>query len=129
MIENITIKDALLIGFAQVFALIPGFSRSGTTIAMARTLKINRSDAAKFSFFLSAPVVFGAVFLKVVKGEMGSLISYDITSFIIGVVVSFVMGMICISFLMRYIKKHDYKIFMWYRLFMALAVLIVLYLR
>lgn len=127
--HNMTFKDAFLIGCAQVLALIPGFSRSGTTISMARVLKLNRSDAAKFSFYLSAPVVLGAVVIKVLKGEMISLITYDITSFIIGVVVSFVAGILCIRFLLRYIKKHDYNIFMWYRLLMSLIVLIVLLLK
>jgi undecaprenyl-diphosphatase len=122
-------RDALLIGCAQVFALIPGFSRSGTTISMARVLKINRSDAAKFSFYLSAPVVLGAVAIKVLKGEMISLITYDPLTFIIGVVISFVSGLLCIKFLLNYIKKHDYNIFMWYRLILALIVLIVLYFK
>ena len=127
--KDMTFKDAILIGCAQVFALIPGFSRSGTTIAMARSLKINRSDAARFSFYLSAPVVLGAVAIKVLKGEMISLITYDPVTFIIGVVISFVAGMLCIRFLLSYVKKHDYNIFMWYRLILALIVLIVLYLK
>lgn len=121
--------DALLIGCAQVFALIPGFSRSGTTISMARVLKINRSDAAKFSFYLSAPVVLGAVAIKVLKGEMISLITYDPVTFIIGVVISFVSGILCIKFLLNYIKRHDYNIFMWYRLILSMIVLIVLLLK
>lgn len=127
--KDMTFKDAILIGCAQVCALIPGFSRSGTTISMARVLKINRSDAARFSFYLSAPVVLGAVAIKLLKGEMISLITNAPVTFIIGVVVSFVSGMICIKFLLTYIKKHDYNIFMWYRLILALLVLIVLYLK
>lgn len=127
--KDMKFRDALLIGCAQVFALIPGFSRSGTTISMARALKINRSDAAKFSFYLSAPVVLGAVAIKVLKGEMISLITYAPVTFIIGVVISFVSGLLCIRFLLNYIKKHDYNIFMWYRLIMSLIVLIVLSLK
>ena len=124
-----TFKDAILIGCAQVCALIPGFSRSGTTISMARCLKLNRSDAAKFSFYLSAPVVLGAVAIKVLKGEMLALITYDVSVFVIGVVISFVSGLLCIKFLLQYIKKHDYNIFMWYRLIMALVVLVTLLLK
>ena len=124
--KDMSFKDALLVGCAQVCALIPGFSRSGTTISMARVLKINRSDAARFSFYLSAPVVLGAVAIKILKGEMISLITYDPKTFIIGVVISFVSGLLCIKFLLNYIKKHDYNIFMWYRLLMALIVLVVL---
>ena len=127
--KNMTFKDAILIGCAQVCALIPGFSRSGTTISMARVLKINRSDAARFSFYLSAPVVLGAVALKLLKGEMFTLIKAEPVTFIIGVVISFVSGLLCIKFLLSYIKKHDYSIFMWYRLALALLVLIVLYLK
>ncbi len=96
---------------------------------MARVLKINRSDAAKFSFYLSAPVVLGAVVLKVLKGDMLSLITSAPLTFAIGVIVSFIAGLLCIKFLLTYIKKHDYDIFMWYRLIMALIVLVVLYLK
>ena len=128
-LRNMSFRDAIMIGCAQVFALIPGFSRSGTTISMARILKINRSDAAKFSFYLSAPVVLGAVAIKVLKGEMISLITYDPLTFIVGVVVSFVAGILCIKFLLNYVKKHDYNIFMWYRLIIAMVVLIVLLFR
>ena len=128
-IKSMTFKDAILIGCAQVFALIPGFSRSGTTISMARVLKINRSDAARFSFYLSAPVVLGAVAVKVLKGEMITLVTSEPVTFIIGVVISFVAGLLCIKFLLNYLKKHDYKIFMWYRLILALIVLFVLYFK
>lgn len=127
--SDMKFKDAILIGCAQVCALIPGFSRSGTTISMARCLKLNRSDAAKFSFYLSAPVVLGAVVIKVLKGEMIALITYDIKVFVIGVLISFVSGLLCIKFLLQYIKKHDYNVFMWYRLLMALAVLVTLLLK
>ena len=128
-LSDMTFRDAFLVGCAQVFALIPGFSRSGTTISMARVLKVNRSDAAKFSFYLSAPVVLGAVAIKVLKGEMLSLITYDPVTFILGVVISFVSGILCIRFLLNYVKKHDYNIFMWYRLILALAVLVTLYFK
>ncbi|MBQ8473222.1 MAG: undecaprenyl-diphosphatase UppP [Bacilli bacterium] len=124
--KEMNLKDALIIGCSQVCALIPGFSRSGTTIAASRCLKMKREDAAKFSFFLSAPVVAGAVAIKVLKGEMISLIMYNPTMFIVGVLVSFVSGLLCIKFLLKYLKSHDYNIFMWYRLGIALLTLIVL---
>ena len=128
-LKEMSFKDAIFIGCAQVFALIPGFSRSGTTISMARVLKINRSDAAKFSFYLCAPVVLGAVVMGVLKGEMTTAIKTEPVTFIIGVVVSFVAGLLCIKFLLSYIKKHDYNVFMWYRLVLALAVLLTLLFR
>ena len=124
--KDMTFRDAIIVGCAQVCALVPGFSRSGTTISAARVLKINRSDAARFSFYLSAPVVLGAVAIKVLKGEMISLITYDPVTFVMGVLISFVSGLLCIKFLLNYVKKHDYNIFMWYRLIMALIVLVVL---
>lgn len=124
--KTMKLKDAIIIGFSQVCALIPGFSRSGTTIAAARCLKMKREDAAKFSFYLSAPVVAGAVAIKVLKGEMLSLITFNPTIFIIGVLISFISGLLCIKFLLKYIKSHDYNIFMWYRLGIALLSLMVL---
>ncbi len=125
-LKDMKLSDAIIIGCSQVCALIPGFSRSGTTIAASRVLKINREDAARFSFYLSAPVVAGAVFIKVLKGEMLSLITYNPTVFILGVSISFISGLLCIKFLLRYIKNHDYNIFMWYRLAIALFALLFL---
>lgn len=122
--KQMTIKDALIIGCSQIFALIPGFSRSGTTIAAARSLKLDREDAAKFSFYLSAPVVCGAVVLSLFKKTTIAAISANISVFIIGVLISFISGLLCIEFLLRYIKKHDFKAFMWYRLILGIIVII-----
>ncbi len=124
--KEMKLKDAIIIGCSQVCALIPGFSRSGTTIAASRVLNMKREDAARFSFFLSAPVVAGAVFIKILKGDMIALITYDPGMFVVGVLVSFVSGLLCIKFLLKYIKTHDYNIFMWYRLGIALLALVVL---
>ena len=74
-IKDMTLKDALIIGCSQVFALIPGFSRSGTTIAAGRALHLEREDAAKFSFYLSLPVVMGAVVLQLIKVDFSIIIS------------------------------------------------------
>ena len=124
-IENITLKEAFLIGCSQVFALIPGFSRSGTTIAAARGLKIDRTSAAKFSFFLSAPVVAGAVCLELIKKDTWILIGSNLSIFLLGITVSFITGLICIKYLLKYLKKHDFKVFMWYRIILAIIVIIV----
>lgn len=128
-LENMNIKQAFLIGCSQVFALIPGFSRSGTTIAAARALKLNREDAAKFSFFLSAPVVLGATVLHVFKDGTISLIMANLSIFIIGVLVAFISGLLCIEFLLRYIKKNDFQIFMWYRIILGIIVILLVTLR
>lgn len=123
--DQMTIKDAIFIGCSQVFALIPGFSRSGTTIATARGLQLEREDAAKFSFYLSAPVVLGAVVLSIFDEVTITAITSNISIFIIGVGVAFISGLLCIEFLLRYIKKHDFKLFMWYRV--ILGVLVIIY--
>lgn len=125
-IEKMNWKQALTIGCSQVFALIPGFSRSGTTIAAARCLKINREDAAKFSFYLSAPVVLGAVVLHLLKSETWAMISNNISIFIIGIGVAFIAGLLCIEFLLKYLKKHDFKLFMWYRIMLAIIVILMI---
>lgn len=123
-IENMTIKDAIIIGCSQVLALIPGFSRSGTTIATGRILHLDRESAAKFSFYLSAPIVLGAVVVNLLKGSTISLISANIGVFVLGIFVSFMAGLICIEFLLKYLKKHDFKIFMIYRILFGLAIII-----
>ena len=123
-LNSLSVKDAIIIGCSQVFALIPGFSRSGTTISSSRCLGISREDSAKFSFYLSLPVVMGAVLLSLIKDNNISLIIENLNVFVVGVGISFISGLICIKFLLKYIKKHDFKIFMWYRIALGLIVII-----
>lgn len=123
-IRDMSWKDAIIIGCSQVAALIPGFSRSGTTIAAGRALNLKREDAAKFSFYLSAPVVLGAVIVQLLKGDTISVITANIAPFVIGVLVSFIAGLLCIEFLLKYLKKHDFKIFMWYRVLLGIVVIL-----
>lgn len=127
--EKMTFKDTILIGCSQVFALIPGFSRSGTTIAAARGLKLDREQAAKFSFYLSAPVVLGAVVLSVFDSATIAAITSNVSIFIVGVGVAFISGLLCIEFLLRYIKKNDFKLFMWYRVVLGIIVIIYTFIR
>lgn len=128
-IKKMSLKDAILIGCSQVFALIPGFSRSGTTIAAGRVLGLERESAAKFSFFLSAPVVLGAVCLQLLKGSTLSVIAANLGTFILGILVSFITGLICIKYLLKYLQKHNFKIFMVYRVALAAVVLIYIFIR
>ena len=123
-VKDMTLKDALIIGCSQVLALIPGFSRSGTTIAAARTLGIERENAAKFSFFLSAPVVCGAVVLELLDKATWAVILAEPLTFILGIIISFIIGLICIKYLLKYLQKHNFKIFMVYRIAMAIIVLL-----
>ncbi len=121
--------DALIIGVSQVFALIPGFSRSGTTIAAGRARGLKREDAAKFSFYLSAPVVLGAVVLNVFDASVISAITSNASIFIIGVLVAFISGLLCIEFLLRYIKNNNFKIFMYYRIIIGIVVILTTILK
>lgn len=127
-LDDITYKDALIIGAAQVFALIPGFSRSGTTIAAARSLNVKRVDAANFSFYLSIPVVFGAVLLETIKEAKNNfnILSANLDVFAIGIVGSFIIGILCIHYFLKYIKKNDFKVFMYYRILIGVAIIISL---
>ena len=128
-IKKMTLKDAILIGCSQVFALIPGFSRSGTTIAAGRILGLERESAAKFSFYLSAPVVLGAVVLQLIKGTTLSVIVANLGTFILGILVSFVVGLLCIKYLLKYLQKHNFKVFMVYRVASAVVVLVYIFVR
>ena len=128
-IKKITLKDAIIVGCSQVFALIPGFSRSGTTIAAGRVLGLDRESAAKFSFYLSAPVVLGAVVLQLIKGSALSVIAANLGTFVLGILVSFVIGLLCIKYLLKYLQKHNFKIFMVYRVVLAIVVLVYIFIR
>ena len=96
---------------------------SGTTIAAGRAIKLNREDSAKFSFFLSAPVVLGAVLVHVIKDGTIDLIMANLSMFIVGVLSSFIIGLLCINFLLKYLKKNDFKLFMWYRIILGIIVI------
>lgn len=129
--EEITYLDALIIGLAQVFALIPGFSRSGTTISAARSRKIKRVDAANYSFYLSIPVVFGAVLLSVVKeAKTGfAILSSNAGVFLLGFGVSFITGILVIHFFLKYLKKNDFKIFMIYRFIISAIIILTVIIK
>ncbi len=127
-INDMSIKDSLVIGFSQVFALIPGFSRSGTTIATSRLLKYDREDSAKFSFYLSAPIVLGAVVVKLLKIDF-SIINNNSSIFIVGILISFVIGITSIKYLLKYLDNNDFKIFMWYRLVFGIMLFLYLIMR
>lgn len=117
--NNITIKEALIIGISQIFALIPGFSRSGTTILAGRLQGLSKEAVTKFTFLLSVPVICGATILEL--GELS--LTKDV---IVGILSSFSMGIISIKFLLSYIKKHDFSVFAFYRVILALIVFIKL---
>lgn len=122
-------KDALIIGLFQVVAaVLPGTSRSGATIIGGLMNGVSRAVAAEFTFFLAIPVMFGASLLKLVKfGFAFSVLEFFIL--VIGMVVAFVVSIFVIRFLMSYIKKHDFKVFGWYRIVLGAFVLIFFAIR
>src|SRR6476660_5008042 len=126
ILGEMRVVDALLIGLSQVIALIPGVSRSGSTITTARGLRFDRESAAEFSFLMSMPIIAAAVVLEGPKALHEGGITNELMS---GVVASAISGWLAISILMRYVSRHSYGIFAWYRILLGLAVLAVIYAR
>lgn len=126
-LTQLSVKTAFLIGAFQVLSLIPGTSRSGSTIIGALLLGVSREVAAEFTFFLAIPVMFGASGLKLVKffAEGGGFVGMEFALLIVGCVVSFFVSIIAIKFLMGYIKKNDFKVFGYYRIVLGGIIVIV----
>lgn len=123
-ISQLTLPMLLIIGVFQMLAMIPGTSRSGATIVGALLLGVSRSVAAEFTFFLAIPVMFGASGLKLIKFGF-HYTPMQVAILLVGVVVSFFVSIVAIEFLMKYIKKHDFKVFGYYRI--VLGVIVILY--
>ncbi|MBP6143666.1 MAG: undecaprenyl-diphosphate phosphatase [Proteocatella sp.] len=120
-IENITYGTAIIIGIFQVLSLIPGTSRSGATIVGAILIGVSRTVAAEFTFFLAIPVMLGASLLKLVKFGL-VFTQAEAVIMAVGMVTAFVVSILAIKFLMGYIKKHDFKVFGYYRIVLGIAV-------
>lgn len=128
-IGQITYKAAVIIGLFQVLAAVfPGTSRSGATIIGALLIGVSRATAAEFTFFLAVPVMFGASFLKVIKYIAAgvAMTGSELVILVIGTLVAFIVSVFVIKFLMSYIKKHDFKVFGWYRIVLGILVLLIL---
>jgi undecaprenyl-diphosphatase len=124
-LSDIDFKTAFIIGLFQLIAAIfPGTSRSGATIVGALLIGVSRSVAAEFTFFLAIPVMFGASLLKIVKFGL-TFTALEAGVLIIGMFVAFVVSIFVISFLMDYIKKHDFQVFGWYRIILGIIVIIL----
>lgn len=123
-LAQLTYKAAFIIGLFQLLAAIfPGTSRSGATIIGALLIGVSRTVAAEFTFFLAIPVMFGASLLKLLKFGL-NFTALELSVLIVGMVVAFVISMFVIKFLMGYIKKHDFKVFGWYRIVLGIVVLV-----
>ena len=120
--KHISLKQAIIIGCSQALAIFPGFSRSGTTILAARLMGLSKTAATKFTFLLSVPIIAGAAVLKVPE------LAFNVET-LIGVGVSFIVGLISIKFLLSYIKKHDFSIFAVYRVIFAIIILVKFFIK
>lgn len=125
--EDMTFMQTLLIGISQAFAIIPGTSRSGVTMAMARALGIKREAAAKFSFLLSTPIIAGAAVYQFIF-KSSELVMAEIFSvpFFVGVFTAMIVGFLSIKFLMKYLQTSNFNIFVIYRLVIS-AILVAVY--
>lgn len=124
-LDKINIKDVLIVGLAQAAAIIPGVSRSGATITAGLALGLSRVSAARFSFLLSTPIIFGATL-----NQLPDLISNGMnSSVILGIIFSAISGYIAIKYLIKFVQNSSYKIFFWYRLALALMIILAINLR
>ncbi len=124
--KGLSYFTALKIGCFQVLSLIPGTSRSGSTILGAMLIGTSREVAAEYSFFLAIPVMFGASLLKTVKyiSDVGFTITgLELKILIAGLITAFVVSVLAIKFLIKYIKKHDFQAFGWYRIILGILVI------
>lgn len=127
-LSQLTYRDAAIIGLFQLIAaILPGTSRSGATIIGALLIGVSRVVSAEFTFYLAIPVMFGASLLKLVKFGF-AFTGSEALLLIVGMVVAFAVSMLVISFLMGYIKKHDFKVFGWYRIVLGIVVLLYFWL-
>ncbi len=127
-LKTLSYFDSLVIGISQAFAIIPGVSRSGITMAGGMGLRFNREAAARFSFLISAPIIFGAVVLKL-KDISAIASGGNGLSLLAGFLVSAATGLMSIHFLLSYLKKHSFTAFVVYRLIFSLVIFSVFFLR
>jgi undecaprenyl-diphosphatase len=127
--DQLTLKDAILIGLAQAFAIFPGVSRSGSTITAGLALGSKRDSAARFSFLLSAPIIAGAgsksLFDIYESFQSGALSQSDLILFLIGFVAAGISGFFCIKFLLAYLQRHSTDVFVYYRWALAILIIVV----
>ena len=123
-LSDISYKTAILIGAFQVLSLIPGTSRSGATIIGALLIGVSRVAAAEFTFFLAVPTMLGASAFKLLKFGF-EFTSAELLALVLGMAVAFAVSVLVIKFLMNFIKKHDFKVFGWYRIVLGILVVLI----
>ncbi|MDB5775618.1 MAG: pyrophosphate phosphatase [Herbaspirillum sp.] len=125
-VDDMTVLDAFKVGCAQMFALIPGTSRSGATIIGGMMFGLSRKAATEFSFFLAIPTLFGATIYSLYKAR-ALLDSADMPLFTVGTVAAFISAFLCVRWLLRYISNHDFTAFAWYRIAFGIVILATAY--
>jgi undecaprenyl-diphosphatase len=125
-LEALTWTDSILIGIAQAFALCPGVSRSGVTMMTGLALRLDRESAARYSFLLSIPVIGGAAAYKALHVAKDGLPAGTAMPFVVGIASAAISGMIAIWFVLRYLKTHNFNLFVVYRIVVGVAVLILI---
>ncbi|HBI16568.1 MAG: Undecaprenyl-diphosphatase [Candidatus Moranbacteria bacterium GW2011_GWF2_34_56] len=124
-LDKINLKDVLIIGLAQAVAIVPGVSRSGATISAGLALGLSRVSAARFSFLLSTPIIFGATLSQtpdLIRGGIDSVL-------IIGIIFSAFSGYLAIKYLIKFVENYSYKVFFWYRLLLAFIIILAINFR
>lgn len=131
--QELNLKQVIIIGLAQAFAIFPGVSRSGSTITAGLALGLKRETAARFSFLLSAPIIAGAglkSLYEIYKGmQSGAIARGDLILFPIGIIVAAVTGYLCIRFMLNYLQKHTVNLFVYYRFALAILIVVVALIR
>ena len=128
-LNEVSLKDAIVIGLSQALAIFPGVSRSGSTITTGLAIGLQRETAARFSFLLSAPIILGAGLKSIldVPGELasGTMVQSDLFVFAVGFVTAGMSGYLCIKFLLRFLQRHSTDIFVYYRWMLAILIIVV----
>jgi undecaprenyl-diphosphatase len=125
-VDDMTFRDALMVGIAQCFSLFPGVSRAGATIIGGMLCGLSRKAATEFSFFLAVPTLIAAGGYDLLK-HRGEFSAEDIETLAVGLIVSFISALVCIRWLLRYVANHNFNIFAWYRIILGVLILIVLW--
>jgi undecaprenyl-diphosphatase len=126
-LDEVSWSDAITVGISQAFAIIPGVSRSGVTITTGLFRDMKRDTAARFSFYLSTPIIGGAVAKKTLDILKGGAGLEQLTPFIVGIISSGIIGYLSIAFMMRYLQTHNTYLFVFYRIALGIVVLLALW--
>lgn len=128
VMKELNYKTSFLVGLFQAIAIFPGVSRSGITISVARMLGVGREEASRFSFLLSLPIIIGGFVFKIPEfyRDLGEGVSFDLVTCLVGIIVSFITGLITIHYFLKFIKEIGLSYFFYYRIILALIIFVIL---